>query len=249
MKRRNHQEFIVSLWVHIQKSTGGNINKSERDSAYENESSETVQNKERQQVRDVLKIVSECCLNQDLEGKLLPNEATRFDLCMVVHYLLTNNYKIVNKRKFFEWFVSSYTKIKNAVDDNGNNIILWKDTRGLNARDYSGVQRSYDGGHRAARLEAFVTEFSQLDEEVIIQKDSKRQYEANIRPLLWLQQDKKCAISSREIPLEHIMNGNVTHVDHIIPHAKGGLTTVENAQLVFADENLIKSDDIPMGSL
>lgn len=249
MKRRNHQEFIVSLWVHIQKSTGGNINKSERDSAYENESSETVQNKERQQVRDVLKIVSECCINQDLEGKLLPNEATRFDLCMVVHYLLTNNYKIVNKRKFFEWFVSSYTKIKNAVDDNGNNIILWKDTRGLNARDYSGVQRSYDGGHRAARLEAFVTEFSQLDEEVIIQKDSKRQYEANIRPLLWLQQDKKCAISNREIPLEHIMNGNVTHVDHIIPHAKGGLTTVENAQLVFADENLIKSDDIPMGSL
>ena len=45
------------------------------------------------------------------------------------------------------------------------------------------------------------------------------------------------------------MNGSVTHVDHIIPHAKGGLTTVENAQLVFADENLIKSDDIPMGSL
>ena len=249
MKRRNHQEFIVSLWVHIQKSTGGNINKSERDSAYENESNETVQNKERHQVRDVLKIVSECCINQDLEGKLLPNEATRFDLCMVVHYLLTNNYKIINKRKFFEWFVSSYTKIKNAVDVNGNNIILWKDTRGLNARDYSGVQRSYDGGHRAARLEAFVKEFSELDEEVIVQKDSKRQYEASIRPLLWVEQGKKCAISGREIPLENIMNGNITHVDHIIPHSKGGLTTLENAQLVFADENLIKSDDIPMGSL
>jgi len=38
------------------------------------------------------------------------------------------------------------------------------------------------------------------------------------------------------------MNGNVTHVDHIIPHSKGGLTTIENAQLVFADENLNKSD-------
>ena len=249
MKRRNHEEFIVSLWVHIQKSTGGNINKAERDYAYQYESNETVQNKERQQVRDVLKIVSECCVNQDLEGKLLPNEATRFDFCMVVHYLLTNNYKIINKRKFFEWFVSSYTKIKNAVDENGNNIILWKDGRGLNARDYSGTQRSYDGGHRAARLEAFVTEFSQLDEEVIVQKDSKRQFEANIRPLLWLKQDKKCAISDKEIPLEHVMNGNVTHVDHIIPHAKGGLTTVENAQLVFADENLIKSDDIPIGTI
>ena len=45
MKRRNHEEFIVSLWVHIQKSTGGNINKSERDYAYEFESNETVQNK------------------------------------------------------------------------------------------------------------------------------------------------------------------------------------------------------------
>ena len=249
MKRRNHEEFIVSLWVHIQKSTGGNINKAERDYAYQYESNETVQNKERQQVRDVLKIVSECCVNQDLEGKLLPNEATRFDFCMVVHYLLTNNYKIINKRKFFEWFVSSYTKIKNAVDENGNNIILWKDGRGLNARDYSGTQRSYDGGHRAARLEAFVTEFSQLDEEVIVQKDSKRQFEANIRPLLWLKQDKKCAISDKEIPLEHVMNGGVTHVDHVIPHAKGGLTTVENAQLVFADENLIKSDDIPIGTI
>ena len=249
MKRRNHEEFIVSLWVHIQKSTGGNINKSERDYAYEFESNETVQNKERQQVRDVLKIVSECCVNQDLEGKLLPNEATRFDFCMVVHYLLSNNYKIINKRKFFEWFVSSYTKIKNAVDENGNNIILWKDGRGLNARDYSGTQRSYDGGHRAARLSAFVIEFSQLDEEVIIQKDSKRQFETNIRPLLWLKQDKKCAISNKEIALEHVMNGNVTHVDHIIPHSKGGLTTIKNARLVFADENLNKSDDIPIGTI
>ena len=141
------------------------------------------------------------------------------------------------------------TKIKNAVDENGNNIILWKDGRGLNARDYSGTQRSYDGGHRAARLSAFVIEFSQLDEEVIIQKDSKRQFETNIRPLLWLKQDKKCAISDKEIALENVMNGNVTHVDHIIPHAKGGLTTIENAQLVFADENLNKSDDIPIGTI
>ena len=90
---------------------------------------------------------------------------------------------------------------------------------------------------------------SKLDDDVIIQKDSKRSFNFKIRPQLWFNQRKKCAISGKVIPLESIMDGNITHVDHIVPHAKGGETIIENAQLVFADENLNKSDDVPVGSL
>lgn len=244
--RRNHQEFIVSLFVHVTRLTSGNINKQERDSAYSDDSDEL---KNVKKVRDTLRVASECCTNYDKGGKLLPNEATRVDLCMIIHYLLSSNNKITNKRKFFEWFVESYNEAKNAKDENGNNVILWHNGNGLDPRDYAGVQRSYDSGHRNARLEVYVKALSKLDDDVIIQKDSKRSFNFKIRPQLWFNQQKKCAISGKVIPLESIMDGNITHVDHIVPHAKGGETIIENAQLVFADENLNKSDDVPVGSL
>ena len=244
--RRNHQEFIVSLFVHVTRLTSGNINKQERDSAYSDDSDEL---KNVKKVRDILRVASECCTNYDKGGKLLPNEATRVDFCMIIHYLLSSNNKITNKRKFFEWFVESYNEAKNAKDENGNNVILWHNGNGLDPRDYAGVQRSYDSGHRNARLEIYVKALSKLDDDVIIQKDSKRSFNFKIRPQLWFNQQKKCAISGKVIPLESIMDGNITHVDHIVPHAKGGETIIENAQLVFADENLNKSDDVPVGSL
>ena len=244
--RRNHQEFIVSLFVHVTRLTSGNINKQERDSAYSDDSDEL---KNVKKVRDALRVASECCTNYDKGGKLLPNEATRVDLCMIIHYLLSSNNKITNKRKFFEWFVESYNEAKNAKDENGNNVILWHNGNGLDPRDYAGVQRSYDSGHRNARLEVYVKALSKLDDDVIIQKDSKRSFNFKIRPQLWFNQQKKCAISGKVIPLESIMDGNITHDDHIVPHAKGGETIIENAQLVFADENLNKSDDVQVGSL
>jgi len=244
--RRNHQEFIVSLFVHVTRLTSGNINKQERDSAYDDESKELTNVRK---VREILRIASECCTNYDKSGKLLPNEATRIDFCMIIYYLLSNDYKISNKRKFFEWFVESYNQAKTAQDDNGNNIILWTNKSGLDARDYAGVQRSFDGGHRYARLEVYVKALSELDDDVIIQKDPTRSFNIQIRPQLWINQEKKCAISGKLIPLESVMDGNITHVDHVLPHAKGGETIIENAQLVFADENLNKSDDVPVGSL
>jgi len=244
--RRNHQEFIVSLFVHVTRLTSGNINKQERDSAYDDESKELTNVRK---VREILRIASECCTNYDKSGKLLPNEATRIDFSMIIYYLLSNDYKISNKRKFFEWFVESYNQAKTAKDDNGNNIILWTNKSGLDARDYAGVQRSFDGGHRYARLEVYVKALSELDDDVIVQKDPKRAFESLIRPQLWIKQEKKCAISGKLIPLESVMDGNITHVDHVIPHGKGGRTEIENATLVFKDENLNKSDVVPVGSL
>ena len=71
--RRNHQEFIVSLFVHVTRLTSGNINKQERDSAYSDDSDEL---KNVKKVRDALRVASECCTNYDKGGKLLPNEAS-----------------------------------------------------------------------------------------------------------------------------------------------------------------------------
>ena len=42
------------------------------------------------------------------------------------------------------------------------------------------------------------------------------------------------------IDARHIYDGSVTHIDHKDPWSKGGQTTIENAQLVFANANLRK---------
>ena len=126
-------------------------------------------------------------------------------------------------------------------------------------RDYVGTQRSTDLCHREARLGVY-TVFGQrhdkygdilpeLDEDVLIQKDSKRDFPVSYRFPLWEKQGGKCAITGIDILFDDIFNGKKYVIDHIIPHAAGieagGTTTFENAQLVCYDENKNKSDDIP----
>ena len=66
---------------------------------------------------------------------------------------------------------------------------------------------------------------------------------------LWDKQNGICPLSGIKIPFESIMDGKLYQIDHIIPHAEGGQTTFENAQLVCKDENRNKSDDFPTASL
>lgn len=251
MKRRNHEEFSVSLLVHITKLLSGNINKAELDLAYNNSSPET---KNLKKLYEVLKIADECTKfekkNVSKKKKFIPNEATLFDFCMIVSHLNDKNVPIRNHKKFFEWFYSQYQIIKTRKDENNNPLILWKDSNGQNARDYVGVQRSKDAAHREARLKCYIESLSKIDDGIIgEERDPKRFFCPSVRPLLWLQQDKKCALSGEEIFLEQVFDGSVTEIDHIVPYSQGGLTVIENAQLVFKFENRQKSDSIPVGTL
>ena len=70
-----------------------------------------------------------------------------------------------------------------------------------------------------------------------------------MRVPLWDKQGGICPLSGIKIPFDSIMDGNLYQIDHIKPHAEGGETTFENAQLVCKDENRNKSDDFPTTSL
>ena len=130
-------------------------------------------------------------------------------------------------------------------------------------RDYSGTQRSTDLVMREARLSvylAFGTRHDkygdilpELPDDVLVQKDAKRNFPTSFRFPLWIEQDGKCAITGIEIPQVDIFDGKKYVIDHKIPHAAGieagGTTTFENAQLVCYDENKNKSDRIPTVTL
>ena len=142
-------------------------------------------------------------------------------------------------------------------------VILFSDDKGNNVRDYVGTQRSTDLVMREARLSvylAFGTRHDkygdilpELPDDVLVQKDAKRNFPTSFRFPLWVDQGGKCAITGIEIPQVDIFDGKKYVIDHKIPHAAGieagGTTTFENAQLVCYDENKNKSDRIPTVTL
>ena len=69
-----------------------------------------------------------------------------------------------------------------------------------------------------------------------------RTFPYDFRQRLWTDQGHKCALTGKYISLEDALNTDVTRIDHIIPHSKGGKTVYENAQLVFNKANQEKSD-------
>ena len=73
--------------------------------------------------------------------------------------------------------------------------------------------------------------------ELLVPTDKKRSYSPDERLIVWLTANKQCAICNEEILLEKM------HADHIQPFAKGGLTTLSNAQCLCAPCNLKKSDN------
>ena len=96
------------------------------------------------------------------------------------------------------------------------------------------------------RLKALKDEFIPIlvEKGLIIKKDEERCFPYKFRKRLWTDQGHKCAITGKYISLEDALNTDVTRMDHIIPHSKGGKTVYENAQLVFNTVNKQKSDEI-----
>jgi len=94
------------------------------------------------------------------------------------------------------------------------------------------------------RLNAIKNEFIPLliEKELIIKKDDERTFPYDYRQELWTDQKHICALTGKYISLQDALNTDVTRIDHIIPHSKGGKTVKENAQLVFNKANQDKSD-------
>ena len=104
-----------------------------------------------------------------------------------------------------------------------------------------GANTNYKMKHR---LELIRNEFIPMLKErgIVVTKDKTRYFPQEWRRILWSRQQGKCALSGELIPITDVENGDKVHIDHIIPHSKGGQTIMENAQLALAGPNMEKSN-------
>lgn len=65
-------------------------------------------------------------------------------------------------------------------------------------------------------------------------KDAKRAFDPNQRVVIWRRDEGKCRLCGKSVKFEEM------HADHVMPHSKGGKTTVENGQTLCAACNLKK---------
>ena len=139
-------------------------------------------------------------------------------------------------KAFFEaykaWVDPHIADTKPQYEANSNTLSTFADLYGANSAP-----------KLKCRLKLLDTKFiPSLGKDVIVKKDVLRSFSDSWRMPLWQRQDGICPLTGKTISLSDANDGDVTHMDHIIPHSKGGQTVLENAQLVFASANLEKSD-------
>lgn len=78
-----------------------------------------------------------------------------------------------------------------------------------------------------------------IDFPEISPKDKNRNFNSDERYALWLMAGKKCTICNKGLP-----SLQDTHADHIVPHAKGGFTKLENGQATCRECNLKKASSV-----
>lgn len=82
--------------------------------------------------------------------------------------------------------------------------------------------------------------FCQSVDKLATPRDSKRSFDPLLKETLFQDQNGMCAICQQSIDGSRLAETNYVHIDHIVPHAKGGPTTRDNAQLTHAVCNLSK---------
>ena len=70
----------------------------------------------------------------------------------------------------------------------------------------------------------------------LLPKDEKRTFTRDERIIIWRRDYETCQDCGEKVKFEEM------HADHIIPHSKGGPTTLSNAQCLCEECNLKKSD-------
>lgn len=73
-------------------------------------------------------------------------------------------------------------------------------------------------------------------------RDSQRAFARTLVKPLFDEQKGKCHVCNQSIDEGRLGDGSYVHIDHIVPHSKGGKTVTSNAQLVHRECNLQKSD-------
>jgi 5-methylcytosine-specific restriction endonuclease McrA len=85
------------------------------------------------------------------------------------------------------------------------------------------------------RTDALLANFLEENPDVVL-KDPDRNFTESERHALWVLAGRKCMKCDR-----NLATLDLVHADHVLPHSRGGLTTLDNGQCLCVECNLAKS--------
>ena len=76
-----------------------------------------------------------------------------------------------------------------------------------------------------------------VPDDIIIQKDNERDFPISWRYQKWVEQRGRTYSTDEPIPLIELYNTRLYHMDHVIDHANGGKTSLDNCHLESSEYN------------
>ena len=230
--RRVIDEQIVNMSVYYSYGADYGISKKDKDNAYMDKSTVWSNFKgAKKAIEETLKLVDKYA------NAGFKDVSTLLNLFVAVTYLQKENRNIVDKERFFKWFMAT----ENARLADTTKLVETK----TESRDYEGCNTSTSDVYLLARYDYIVKDIQMAPSDIIASLDPERLFSRAQRYEMWARQGGVCTQTGKVIPEEDIHNHEVWAADHVKPYSKGGPTTLENGELVCKEYNLAKSNKMP----
>ena len=192
--------------------------------------------------------------NKALHGNIV-------DLVWTLDYLDKNNYKIIDEKKFTIWFGETQSLKSNdicAINPDReirefqctkgdmkllrmehNEILkntVWMAPDGK-PFSYVEIQANLQQNWNELRLGIIKDSLKSVPDDIIIQKDNERDFPISWRYQKWVEQRGRTYSTDEPIPLIELYNTRLYHMDHVIDHANGGKTSLDNCHLESSEYN------------
>lgn len=152
---------------------------------------------------------------------------------------LRDHYVVDDKlESLFQKFTIDFHDRWKARREDDNQVLVFSDHR---------QQTSNDIAMRQRILRQLFFEYADEQEFEIIAKDTKRAFSEADRIRIYRRDEGRCQECLRNGMSEDeaIVPWDEYEADHVIPHARGGSTTIENAEVLCRAHNRVKGASLP----
>ena len=242
--RRKIDEYLVDICQYEKVGFQSKFSKPSRDSWYTPTSSLIQSVKKVETVFDQMDIPK---IEVNDKGKKfsVATERAVFMNAFMRLWLSKNNYKIKDSKEFDSWV---YKKDKEWL-----NIAPTLSDGSLNPDcphfiNDEGITYPYKSAGRRSRdfmewnFDLFMKTLIETKNDLIVSLDSQRLATPTQKYHIWVKQDGKTPSGDTEIPLSELLDYTKWQADHIVRYTDGGPTTLDNLQLISAEENLKKAN-------
>lgn len=231
--RRVVDDYIVSMSIYTTRGTDKDIQGLAKNHAYTDDSSESQTTKRAEKL-----ILGFSDFIKKNAKSNLKDSSELFNMFIAYVWLEDNGYVLKDEQIFYDWFMK--TETRRAAD---NEPICTTNTG--ESRTYQSCNRTMTKLELKARYDYILEDLSKDILEFATKKDSQRLFSTEERYVLWERQNGICLATGKPIPESEINDDSKWAADHIIPFSKGGLTSIENGQLISKLANLKKSNKLP----